>query len=210
MGDPRWLLVVVSAPSGAGKTSLCGEAVRRNPGLTHSISYTTRAPRSHEVEGRDYHFVDEATFQRMVRAGDFAEWARVHGHFYGTSRHLLEAELGAGRDVILDIDTQGAAQLRQVYPEGVFVFVLPPSWEQLEERLRARQSEASDEIERRLRRAQEEMTYFHEYDYVIINDVLEQAVGDLCAIIVAERHRSSRLRSRIREELGISHGGIDR
>lgn len=203
MGDPRRLLIVVSAPSGAGKTSLCKEVIRRVPGLRHSISYTTRAPRSHEAGGRDYHFVDEATFQRMVQSGDFAEWATVHGHLYGTSRHLLEADLAAGHDVVLDIDTQGAAQLRQVYADGVFVFVLPPSWEELEERLRTRQSDAPEEITRRLRRAREEMKSFKAYDYVIINDVLERAVGDLRAIIEAERCRSYRLDSRVREELGI-------
>lgn len=203
MGDSRRILIVVSAPSGAGKTSLCEEVVRRIPDLAHSISYTTRAPRSHEVAGRDYHFVDEATFQRMVKAEDFAEWASIHGHFYGTPRDLLDAQLAAGRDVILDIDTQGAAQLRQVYSEGVFVFVLPPSWEQLEERLRTRQSDSPEEIERRLRKAREEMKYFNEYEYVIINDVFERAVGDLCAIIVAERSRSFRLHSAVREELSI-------
>lgn len=203
MGDRYRLVIVVSAPSGAGKTSLCEEAVRRISGLAHSVSHTTRAPRSHEVGGRDYHFVDEATFQQMVKAESFAEWAIVHGHHYGTSRDLLEGQLAAGQDVILDVDTQGAGQLRQVYPEGVFVFVLPPSWEQLEQRLRNRRSDAPDEIERRLRKAREEMKYFAEYDYVIINDVLERAVGDLCAIIAAERCRSPRLHSHIREEFGI-------
>lgn len=203
MEDPRRLLVVVSAPSGAGKTSLCKEAVHRIPGLAHSVSYTTRAPRSHEVDGRDYHFVDEAAFQDLVKSDAFAEWATVHGHLYGTSRHLLEARHAAGEDVILDVDTQGAAQLRQVYPDGVFVFVLPPSWEQLEQRLRKRRSDAPEEIERRLKRAREEMKYFTEYDYVIINEVLERAVGDLCAIITAERCRSLRLDSHIREEFGI-------
>ncbi len=203
MGDPRRLLVVVSAPSGAGKTSLCQEVVRRIPGLAHSVSYTTRPSRAHEVGGRDYHFVDEATFQRMVTAGDFAEWASVHGHHYGTSRLLLETHFGAGQDVILDIDTQGAAQLRRTYPDGVFVFLLPPSWEVLEERLRSRQSDAPDEIERRLRRAREEMKRYGDYTYVIINDVLERAVTDLSAIIVAERHRSFRLNSRVRDQLGI-------
>ena len=203
MGDPRRLLIVVSAPSGAGKTSLCEEAVRRIPALAHSVSYTTRAPRSHEVAGRDYHFVDEATFQQMLKAESFAEWATVHGHLYGTSRDLLEAQLAAGQDVILDVDTQGAAQLRRVYSEGVFVFVLPPSWEQLEQRLRDRRSDTPEEIERRLRKAREEMKYFTEYDYVVINDVLERTVGDLCAIITAERRRSFRLDSHIREDLGI-------
>jgi guanylate kinase len=139
----------------------------------------------------------------MVKAGDFAEWASVHGHYYGTSRHLLETHFAAGQDVILDIDTQGAAQLRRTYPDGVFVFLLPPSWKVLEERLRSRQSDAPDEIERRLRTAREEMKRYGDYTHVIINDVLERAVGDLSAIIVAERHRSFRLNSHVRDQLGI-------
>ena len=201
--DPRRLLIVVSAPSGAGKTSLCEEAVRRISDLIHSISYTTRIPRPHEVEGRDYYFVDEGTFQRMVEAGEFAEWARVHGNLYGTPKGLLEAHLAAGHDVILDIDTQGAAQLKGVYPEGIFVFILPPSWEQLEGRLRARQSDPPEEIERRLKKAREEMKYYSEYDYVIINDELERAASRLCAIILAERCRSFRLDSGFREAFGL-------
>ena len=169
----------------------------------HSISFTTRPPRSHEVNGRDYYFVNEATFERMVQSGDFAEWASVHDHLYGTSKRLLEANMAAGKDVILDVDVQGAAQLRQQYPEGVFVFMLPPSWAMLEERLRARRSDAPEEIERRLKKAREEIKCFNEYEYVIINDVLERAVGDLCAIIAGERCRSFRLDPQVREDLGI-------
>ncbi len=203
MEKPRRLVIVVSAPSGGGKTSLCEEAVRRIPDLVHSVSFTTRPPRSHEVNGRDYYFVNEATFQRMVESEDFAEWASVHDHLYGTSKRLLEANMAAGKDVILDVDVQGAAQLRQQYPEGVFVFMLPPSWDMLEERLRARRSDAPEEIERRLKKAREEIKCFNEYEYVIINDVLERAVGDLCAIIAGERCRSFRLDPQVREDLGI-------
>lgn len=203
MEDPRRFVIVVSAPSGAGKTSLCGEAVRRIPDLVHSVSFTTRPARSHEVNGRDYHFVDEATFERMVESGDFAEWASVHGHLYGTSKRLLETHMAQGKDVILDVDVQGAAQLRRQYPEGVFVFILPPSWDMLEERLRARRSDAPEEIERRLKKAREEIKCFNEYEYVIINDVLERVIGDLCAIIVGERCRSFRLDPRVREDLGV-------
>ncbi len=203
MEKPRRLVIVVSAPSGGGKTSLCEEAVRRIPDLVHSVSFTTRPPRSHEVNGRDYYFVNEATFQRMVESGDFAEWASVHDHLYGTSKRLLEANMAAGKDVILDVDVQGAAQLRQQYPEGVFVFMLPPSWDMLEERLRARRSDAPEEIERRLKKAREEIKCFNEYEYVIINDVLERAVGDLCAIIAGERCRSFRVNPQVRDNLGI-------
>lgn len=203
MEDPRRFVIVVSAPSGAGKTSLCGEAVRRIPDLVHSVSFTTRPARSHEVNGRDYYFVDKATFERMVESGDFAEWASVHGHLYGTSKRLLETRMAEGKDVILDVDVQGAAQLRRQYPEGVFVFILPPSWDMLEERLRARRSDAPEEIERRLKKAREEIKCFNEYEYVIINDVLERVIGDLCAIIVGERCRSFRLDPRVREDLGV-------
>ena len=187
------LLVVVSAPSGAGKTSLCEWAVAAVPGLVHSVSHTTRSPRPHEVQGRDYYFVDEPTFRAMAGRGEFAEWAVVHGHFYGTSCAVLEGHFAAGRDVILDIDTQGAAILRERYPEGVFVFVVPPSWEVLEQRLRLRHSDTETDIRRRLERAREEVRHYAEYQYVIANEVFAQAGEELKAIILAERRRSLRV-----------------
>jgi guanylate kinase len=186
------LLIVVSAPSGAGKTTLCEEAVRRLPRLVHSVSYTTRPPRPDESDGRDYHFVEEGTFKRMVAEGAFAEWATVHGHLYGTSRKDLEAHFARGNDVILDIDTQGAAILRAAYPEGVFIFILPPSFAQLEARLRARGTDRPEEIARRLARARTEMAAYPEYEYVVVNDDVERAVEVLCAIITAERSKSRR------------------
>ena len=188
MGDPRRLLVVVSAPSGAGKTSLCQEVVRRVPGLAHSVSYTTRPSRAHEVAGRDYHFVDEATFQRMVTAGDFAEWASVHGHHYGTSRLLLETHFGAGQDVILDIDVQGAKQVR-CNAQPVTVFIAPPSLAELERRLRGRGTESEESLRRRLNNAEKEMQAADAYTYLIVNDRLEQAVLELKSVIIAERCR---------------------
>jgi len=191
--ESRGLLVVVSAPSGAGKTSLCEWAVTTVPDLVHSVSHTTRTPRPHEVPGRDYHFVDESTFHQMAERGEFAEWAVVHGHLYGTSRAVLEAHFAAGRDVILDIDTQGAAILRERYPEGVFVFIVPPSWESLEERLRLRHSDADEDIRRRLGRAREEVRHYAEYQYVIVNEVFARAGEELKAIILAERRRSLRV-----------------
>jgi guanylate kinase len=189
----RPLIVVVSAPSGAGKTSLCEEAARRLPRLVHSVSYTTRPPRPDERDGCDYHFVDEPTFRRMIDAGDFAEWAMVHRHLYGTSRPLLEKHFSDGLDVILDIDTQGAAILKRVYSDGVFVFVVPPTLGHLEARLRQRRTDSDDEIRRRLARAQEELRHFASYRYVIVNDVFNEAVGQLCSIIAAERSRSDRV-----------------
>jgi guanylate kinase len=187
------MLVVVSAPSGAGKTSLCEWAVAAVPNLVHSVSHTTRAPRSHEMDGRDYHFVDAATFRSMVTRGEFAEWAEVHGHLYGTARAVLDGYFAAGQDVILDIDTQGAAILREAHPAGVFVFVVPPSWDVLGRRLRQRHSESEEEIQRRLARAREELRHYAEDQYVIVNDDFARAAEELKAVILAERRRSSRV-----------------
>ncbi len=190
--SPR-LLIVVSAPSGAGKTSLCEWVVKAVPDLAHSVSFTTRPPRPDERDGVDYHFVEEAAFRAMVDRGEFAEWATVHGQLYGTSREILERHFAAGRDVILDIDTQGADILRRDHPDGVFVFIVPPSWALLEERLRRRQSEAEADIQRRLHRAREEFKHYTEYQYVIVNDVFARAAEELKAIILAERRRSFRV-----------------
>lgn len=187
------LMVVVSAPSGAGKTSLCQEAARRLSRLVHSVSHTTRAPRPDEQDGRDYHFVSEPTFRRMIEAGEFAEWAQVHGHLYGTSRVLLEKQFAEGLDVILDIDTQGAAQLRRAYPKGVSVFVVPPTFDLLETRLRQRRTDSEEEIRRRLARAREELHHYRAYQYMIVNDIFEKAVEALCCIITAERSRTDRV-----------------
>ena len=199
----RRLMVVVSAPSGAGKTSLCREAARRLPDLIHSVSYTTRAPRPDEQDGRDYHFVNEPAFRRMIAAGEFAEWAHVHGHLYGTSRPLLEKQFAEGRDVILDIDTQGAAKLRQDYQAGVFVFVVPPTLDLLETRLRQRRTDSEEEIRRRLAMAREELHHYRHYQYIVVNDIFEKAVKQLCCIITAERSRRDRV------DLSFLDVGID-
>jgi guanylate kinase len=187
------MLVVVSAPSGAGKTSLCEWVVAAVPNLAHSVSFTTRPPRPDEKDGRDYSFVDEATFRAMADRGDFAEWAVVYGHLYGTSQALLQRHFAAGQDVILDIDTQGAAILRREHPDAVCVFIVPPSWAMLEERLRRRRSDAEADIQRRLQRAREEAKHYAEYQYVVVNDVFARAAEELKAIILAERRRSVRV-----------------
>lgn len=197
------MMVIVSAPSGAGKTSLCKEAARRLPRLVHSVSFTTRSPRPDEQDGRDYHFVDESAFRRMIEAGEFSEWARVHGHLYGTSRSQLEKQFADGLDVILDIDTQGAAKLRQDYPSGVFVFVVPPTMDLLETRLRQRRTDAEEEILRRLAMAREELHHYRHYEYIVVNDVFEKAVKQLCCIITAERSRRDRV------DLSFLDMGID-
>ncbi len=187
------MLIVVSAPSGAGKTSLCREIRKLVANVGYSVSYTTRDPRPGELEGQAYHFGSESVFQLMVDRGEFAEWARVHGHLYGTAARTLEGALDRGEDILLDIDTQGARQLRLRYPQGLFVFVVAPSMKELELRLRERRSDAPREIARRLTRAVDEVGAWREYDYVIVNRHLDEAVRQLQCIIEAERCRTSRL-----------------
>ncbi len=189
----RGALVVVSAPSGAGKSTLCNEVRSVVPDLYYSVSYTTRAPRPGEVNGTDFHFVTEAEFIAMRDRGGFAEWAAVHGHLYGTPARALEGALGRGLDVLLDIDTHGARQLRQRYPEAVSVFIMAPSMAELEARLRERKSDAPGEIQRRLSRAREEIAAWRQYDYLIINRDVKEAADQLATIIQAERWRTSRL-----------------
>jgi guanylate kinase len=189
----RGVLFVVSAPSGAGKTTLCREARLRLPDLGYSVSYTTRAPRPGEIEGADFHFVSEPEFRRLRERSEFAEWATVHGNLYGTRASVLEEALNNGQDILLDIDTQGAAQLRRRYPEAVLVFIVAPSLADLERRLRERRSDAAGDIARRLARAREEIALWRQYDYLIVNRDLKEAAEQLTAIIVAERSRASRL-----------------
>jgi guanylate kinase len=189
----RGTLFVVSAPSGAGKTTLCREARLRLPDLAYSVSYTTRSPRTGEIDGTDFHFVTGAAFQALRERGAFAEWAEVHGNLYGTRASVLEATLAQGRDILLDIDTQGAATLRRRYPEAVLVFIVAPSLAELEQRLRERRSDADSEIARRLRRAREEIALWRRYDYLVVNRELKEASEQLQAIIVAERARTMRL-----------------
>ncbi|HXJ78385.1 MAG TPA: guanylate kinase [Candidatus Methylomirabilis sp.] len=189
----RGTLVVVSAPSGAGKSTLCHEVRAVVPGLYYSVSYTTRAPRPGEVDGTDFHFVTKAGFTAMRNRDEFAEWAEVHGHLYGTLAAGLEGALRRGLDVLLDIDTHGARQLRQRYPEAVSVFIMAPSMAELEARLRERNSDTLHDIERRLSRAREEIAAWRQYDYLIINRDVKEAVDQLAAIIQVERCRTSRL-----------------
>lgn len=189
----RGTLFVVSAPSGAGKTTLCREARLRVPELAYSVSTTTRPPRPGEQDGVDFCFVSPEEFRSLRDQGAFAEWAEVHGNLYGTRVSTLEAALSQGQDVLLDIDTQGAAQLRRRYPEAVLVFIVAPSLRDLEQRLRERASDAEGEIARRLARAREEIALWRSYDYLLVNRDLKEAVDQLTAIIVAERCRTSRL-----------------
>jgi len=187
---------VISAPSGAGKTTLCKKIIAKDGNLRPSVSYTTRQPRSAEVDGLDYTFVTERVFRNMIQRGEFAEWAAVHGNFYGTPKKGLGALLRSGFDVILDIDTQGARQIRDSLDGGVFIFILPPSVKVLRERLENRKSNTREDIERRMRRAVEEIKDYRMYDYVIINDILNASLRKLEAIITAERLRTGRVEAR--------------
>ena len=189
-------LIIITAPSGAGKTTLVGGLLAHDARVKLSVSYTTRAPRDGEVEGRHYHFVDIDTFRNMRDRGEFLEWAEVHGNYYGTSKAWIRQQIESGDDILLEIDWQGAQQVRKAFPEAVGVFVLPPSFEVLEQRLRGRGTDSDDVISRRLLGARGEMRHVAEFDYVILNDVLEDAVGDLVAIVRASRLRYSRQRAR--------------
>lgn len=191
--DRKGLLFVVSAPSGAGKTTLCKELVNLVPGLRHSISYTTRKPRPNEVHGREYYFVDEATFQAMVARNEFAEWAPVYGNLYGTPRSGLAELMDRGLDVLLEIDAQGAMQIKKKYEDGVYIYILPPSLEALRARLLQRGSDSPEEIARRLQKAREEVWSYREYSYIVRNDDMKQALKELEAIVLAERTRTKRL-----------------
>jgi guanylate kinase len=186
------LLLILSAPSGTGKTTLARRLCAKNPGAIFSVSYTTRALRGAEREGVDYHFVDEATFDRMVAEGRFLEWATVHGHRYGTPRAVLEQAQANGALAVFDIDVQGGESIRQQVPGAVRVLVLPPSMKELEERLRSRATDDEATIRRRLQAAHREIDRARDYDYWVINDDLERASADLDAIVRAERLRASR------------------
>ena len=190
MKRKQGLLFVVSAPSGAGKTSLCRAITDSMENLTHSISYATRKPRPGELDGRDYNFVSEERFQQMVQAGDFAEWAEVHSNLYGTSRRVLDDMIAKSVDIILDIDTQGARQIKAKYATAVFIFIMPPSLEILEERLRNRKSDHEEEIRKRMRRAREEIRDFEMYDYIVVNRDFDRALTELRSIVIAERCRT--------------------
>jgi len=180
-------LFILSAPSGAGKTTLRQAVLTRVADLSYSVSFTTRAPRPGEQHGRDYVFITAEEFEAGIRDARWAEWARVHGHYYGTSARFLERERAAGRDVLLDIDVQGAQQICGRYPESITIFILPPSLEVLEQRLRARGTDRPEEIAVRLRNARHEMEQSRRYRHLVINDDLPTAVEELVAIIEAVR-----------------------
>jgi guanylate kinase len=202
----RGRLYVIAAPSGAGKTSLLHALMRRRPGVGFSVSCTTRKARAGEEDGKDYHFIERAEFERLAGAGEFIEHASVFGNLYGTRRSVVEAALASGRDLILEIDWQGARQVRERLPEAIQIFILPPSRAELEARLRKRGSDSDEAIARRLGESVQEMSHWNEFDYVIVNRDFEQALGELEAVFEGRGEASRRDRSELaalaRELLG--------
>ncbi|HKG97671.1 MAG TPA: guanylate kinase [Pyrinomonadaceae bacterium] len=195
----RGTLFVVSSPSGGGKGTLIRHVLEVVDNLSYSVSYTTRAPRLGEVDGREYFFVSREIFDEMVATGEFLEWACVHGNFYGTAKRQIAEETAAGLDIILEVDVQGAASVRQLLMDSVSIFILPPSPEVLRQRLLARGTDSPEELEIRLRNAPEELKQYSAFDYVIINDEIKKAVHQLASIIYAERARCMRQESLVRE-----------
>ncbi|HSE19011.1 MAG TPA: guanylate kinase [Pyrinomonadaceae bacterium] len=195
----RGTLFVVSSPSGGGKGTIIRQVLDVVENLSYSVSFTTRAPRQTEVDGREYFFVSRETFDEMVAAGEFLEWACVHGNFYGTSKKQIMDETGAGADLILEVDVQGAASVRQLLMDSVSIFILPPSYEVLKQRLIARGTDSPQQLEVRLRNAPEELKQYSAFDYVIINDEIERASAQLASIIYAERARCMRQEPLVRE-----------
>ena len=194
-------LYIVSAPSGAGKTSLLKALVERDPRIRVSISHTTRAKRPGEVDGVDYHFVDVDLFARMIGEGAFLEHAQVFGNFYGTSERAVREVLSTGDDVVLEIDWQGARQVRRRFPGAVSVFILPPTPEALRERLTGRGQDSAEVIERRMADARSEMEHYPEYDYLVINDRFEQALEELGAVVISQRLRGEAQARRLGAQL---------
>jgi guanylate kinase len=194
----RGALFVISAPSGSGKTTLVSKLLASFPDLRFSVSYTTRAPRGAERDGVDYHFVTREEFQEKIGRGEFLEWAEVHGNLYGTSKPETELVRARGDDILLDVDVQGAEQVRNREPEAVTMFVMPPSFRVLEERLRGRKQDSPEVIEGRLAGARKEIDRYRDYHYVLVNDDIEETAALLRAIVLAERARPRLLENRLR------------
>ena len=193
----RGMLIVVSSPSGGGKGTLIDRVLRTVPGVSYSVSYTTRAPRGTEQDGREYFFVSTSAFEEMVRRGEFLEWANVYGYLYGTNQIQVEGELAAGHDIILEIDVQGAASIRKKIDDAVSIFILPPSFELLRQRLLARGTDSPEDLDRRLRGAPAEVEQHRNFQYVILNDDINRASQQLASVIYAERARLGRQEARL-------------
>lgn len=185
-------LIIISAPSGTGKTSIVSALTESDSQLSLSISHTTRRPRPNEIDGQDYYFVDRDVFQTMLSRGEFLESAEVYGNLYGTSHKWVKESLASGQDVLMEIDFQGAQQVRKIFPQAISIFILPPSYEKLEERLKQRGQDDQKTISRRLASAREEVSHLNEFDYVVVNGDLQEAIKDVSCIIRAERLRIMR------------------
>jgi guanylate kinase len=200
-------LFCVAAPSGAGKSSLVKALLELDSHLVVSVSHTTREPRGQEVHGREYWFIDEPEFRAMVARGEFFEWAQVHGHLYGTSRKAIEERLMRGEDVVLEIDWQGALQIKRLFPHAVLIFILPPSWQELEQRLRRRGEDRPEVIATRLANARLEVAQARDFDFVIVNSLFETALFDLKAVVHSQRLKfaaQQRARSQVFTALGLA------
>ena len=191
---PNGNLYAVAAPSGAGKSTLVKALLELDSHLTLSISHTTRKPRGQDQQGREYHFVDEPTFRAMIQRGEFVEWAEVHGHLYGTSRGAIEDRITGGQDVLLEIDWQGALQIKRLFPNAVLIFILPPSWDELLQRLQRRGEDDPQVIAKRMENARIEVSQARHFDFVIINALFETALFDLKAIVHSQRLRYAALK----------------
>ncbi|MBX9602148.1 MAG: guanylate kinase [Bryobacteraceae bacterium] len=192
------MVFIISAPSGSGKSTLVAELMQKVPALRFSVSYSTRPPRDGERNGEQYHFVSRETFERMIANEEFLEWADVFGHYYGTHVNELSKARDGGYDLVLDIDVQGARQLREKVPDAVSIFILAPSRAELEQRLRARSQDSEAVIQRRLRDAAEEIRNYPHYDYVLVNDQVEKSAQRLISIVTAERARRNRMEAQVR------------
>ena len=192
---------IISAPSGSGKSTLVGRLLTSDPNLLFSVSYTTRKPRGAEVDGQSYHFISREDFESRIRRGEFLEHAEVFGNYYGTHRGILERAIAEHKDLVLDIDVQGARQLKESIGDAISIFILAPSREILEQRLRVRSEDAETVIQRRLREAADEIRSYTSYDYVLVNDDLERSVDTLAAIVKAERVRRRKVEDQVRSIL---------
>jgi len=193
------LPIIISAPSGTGKSTLCRKLIEDLPNACYSVSVTTRNPRRGEVEGKDYFFVSRNEFKEKIKRGELAEWALVHGHYYGTPKDFLERNLLKGKDVILDIDVRGAMKLKKRYPEAVFIFLAPPSFSELKRRIKGRGKNDEATIKKRLTNARWEIGRIRSYDYLVINDRLVNALRELTCLVVAEKNRVNRSKERIQK-----------
>jgi guanylate kinase len=187
MNKKYGMIIIVSAPSGAGKTSICDAIIKDDKNIVYSVSTTTRVPRAGEKNGREYFFVDEKTFKRDIKSGKFIEWAKVHDNYYGTSKKILRGALSKGRDVLLDIDVQGALNIKKQYKNALMLFIMTPTLKELKNRLIKRNKDSVKTIKTRIENARKEIKYVHKYDYLIINDKLKESISNVKAVVKAER-----------------------